>query len=455
MGATRPWASPCWRRPWPPRRTPSRRPRRPAAAWLAVAEAIGVNVFVNRFDAWATDQAWARVSPSSWRRNLRLGWEWDENEFGTNLFAHPYHGGLYFNAGRANGLDFWESAPLAFLGSWSWEYLGERFRPSLNDFFMTSLGGIALGESFHRVGASIRDNQARGGGRILREIAALPLDPMGGLNRLVRGGVDGHRPQPARARPLRLRPPAGGRGAGHPGHLQHRPRHRVGHPGGRPPLPRPDHPALPGPLRRLRGPGPGERPRRPAPAARLRPPLRRQPQRHHPPPPPPLRGEPALRLRPEPRPGVRRAERRGGDLLPLAPLGALRPPHPALRRCHRPRRHGRHRGRHGAPGLRLRPRAGVRTEVAFERKGVTWLRSWARSEVIHSVSGAPADHEASFGGFEAVVPLPYRFGVGLHTGYFRRVSRYPGKVREKRDFTEARLFISWAAVGSNALVGAP
>ncbi|MBK6780916.1 MAG: hypothetical protein IPG75_15375 [Gemmatimonadetes bacterium] len=59
----------------------------------------------------------------------------------------------------------------------------------------------------------------------------------------------------------------------------------------------------------------------------------------------------------------------------------------------------------GLRGYDFGPGLGVRTEVAFERKGVTWLRSWARSEVIHSVSGAPADHEASFGGFEAVVPL--------------------------------------------------
>jgi hypothetical protein len=43
----------------------------------------------------------------------------------------------------------------------------------------------------------------------------------------------------------------------------------------------------------------------------------------------------------------------------------------------------------------------------------------------------------------------------LHTGYFRRTSRYPADVTEMRDYTEARLFISWTAVGDNALVGAP
>src|SRR5213592_2850631 len=40
---------------------------------------------------------------------------------------------------------------------------------------------------FHRVGATIRDNGARGRGRLLRELAALPFDPIGGANRLFRG----------------------------------------------------------------------------------------------------------------------------------------------------------------------------------------------------------------------------------------------------------------------------
>src|SRR6266478_997005 len=52
---------------------------------------------------------------------------------------------------------------------------------------MTSFRGITLGEVFHRISATIRDNRATGRGRTLREIAALPRDPIGSLNRLVRG----------------------------------------------------------------------------------------------------------------------------------------------------------------------------------------------------------------------------------------------------------------------------
>lgn len=123
----------------------------------------------------------------SWNRNLRLGWEWDEDAFATNMFGHPYQGASYFNAGRANGFSYWESVPLAVFGSWTWEHFGETFRPSLNDFFMTTFGGISVGEMTHRVAATIRDEESRGTERLTREIVALVVNPMGGFNRLFRG----------------------------------------------------------------------------------------------------------------------------------------------------------------------------------------------------------------------------------------------------------------------------
>lgn len=158
--------------------------RKPA---VAVQQTIAVNYAVNRFDAWIANQDWARVGFKDWARNLNLGWEWDENSFATNMFMHPFHGAAYFNTGRVHCLSYWESVPLAFLGSWTWEYFAETYRPSLNDFFMTSFGGIALGEMTHRVAATIRDDQAEGTGRILREIAATLINPVAGLNRLYHG----------------------------------------------------------------------------------------------------------------------------------------------------------------------------------------------------------------------------------------------------------------------------
>ncbi|MCG6961018.1 DUF3943 domain-containing protein, partial [bacterium BMS3Abin03] len=52
---------------------------------------------------------WAKVSFDTWWRNISHGWEYDGDNFETNNFAHPYHGALFFNAGRTNGYDFWES----------------------------------------------------------------------------------------------------------------------------------------------------------------------------------------------------------------------------------------------------------------------------------------------------------------------------------------------------------
>jgi Domain of unknown function (DUF3943) len=159
----------------------------------AVLEGLAVNVTLNRVDAWvfnshsAYEGYWARVGLRSWSANLRYGWEWDTDDFMTNMFMHPMHGAVYFRSGRENGLDFWESAPLAFLGSAEWEYFGEVNRPSLNDFYNTSFGGITLGEMTYRLVALIRDDRAVGTGRVLREIAALPLDPVGAVRRLLNG----------------------------------------------------------------------------------------------------------------------------------------------------------------------------------------------------------------------------------------------------------------------------
>jgi hypothetical protein len=174
----------------------------PRRSGLAVGQTLGVNLFVNRLDAWVLGEETQRVSFETWARNLRQGWEWDENGFSTNLFSHPFHGAQYFNAGRSNCLSFWSSIPLVFLGSWTWEYFGETNRPSLNDFFMTSLGGIALGEMTHRLAATIRDERATGSARISREIIAMLVDPVAGINRLFRGdwkrvgpNPPGHDPQ--------------------------------------------------------------------------------------------------------------------------------------------------------------------------------------------------------------------------------------------------------------------
>jgi hypothetical protein len=60
----------------------------------------------------------SRSARRSWWENLEEGFHYDDNEFRTNQYIHPFNGSTYFNSGRANGLDFWESSivdPLARL----------------------------------------------------------------------------------------------------------------------------------------------------------------------------------------------------------------------------------------------------------------------------------------------------------------------------------------------------
>jgi hypothetical protein len=47
-------------------------------------------------------------------------------------------GSNYYNAGRANGLSFYESAAMAAFGSATWEFYGETNKPSLNDYINTT-----------------------------------------------------------------------------------------------------------------------------------------------------------------------------------------------------------------------------------------------------------------------------------------------------------------------------
>jgi hypothetical protein len=132
-------------------------------------------------------QVTARVTPKTWWANMEQGWVWDLDDFTVNQFGHPYQGNNYFNTGRANGLSFYESAAVTAFGSATWEYFGETNHASLNDFINTTLGGIALGEMFHRTAWLVRDPRATGRGRLWREIGATALDPITGANRFIRG----------------------------------------------------------------------------------------------------------------------------------------------------------------------------------------------------------------------------------------------------------------------------
>jgi hypothetical protein len=156
----------------------------------ALGEGLFVNLFVwgyDRFLRAEEDRYQFKVGWQSWGENLKNGFEWDDNDFVTNQFAHPYHGSLYYNAARSNGYSYWESIPFTFAGSFMWEYFGETHHPSMNDWVMTSVGGIALGETLYRLSGMLLDNTATGSGRTWREIGGFAISPMRGFNRLITG----------------------------------------------------------------------------------------------------------------------------------------------------------------------------------------------------------------------------------------------------------------------------
>ncbi len=139
------------------------------------------------FNRHVSDDSTAVISWDSWKRNIVQGFEWDGDNFKTNMFAHPYHGNTYFNSARSNGYNFWQSAAFAWGGSFLWETFGEANRPAINDWIATAVGGIAIGETMNRVSRLVWDNSATGFGRTLRELGGFLLNPMGGGSRLFRG----------------------------------------------------------------------------------------------------------------------------------------------------------------------------------------------------------------------------------------------------------------------------
>lgn len=168
-------------------------PRRNGHAFL---QATYINVVYGLANL-VRGQVTARITPKTWWANMQQGWVWDLDDFGVNQIGHPYQGSNYFNAGRANGLSYWESAGIAAFGSGTWEYFGETNHASMNDLINTTLGGMAIGEMLHRTAWLIRDTHATGKSRLWNEIGATVLDPVTGANRFLTGDASRVTEKPA------------------------------------------------------------------------------------------------------------------------------------------------------------------------------------------------------------------------------------------------------------------
>jgi hypothetical protein len=161
--------------PWGVRRSPG----------LAIGELLVDLAFASVQNEYFHDSNYVQVSPRTWWRNLDRGFEVDQNKFDTNNFYHPWNGALFYSAGRSTGLGFWESSSLAVAGSFLWECCGETLKMSGNDMVSTSLGGVAMGETIHRLGSVLLDNRDTGVSRVVREASIFPFDIVRGFNRML------------------------------------------------------------------------------------------------------------------------------------------------------------------------------------------------------------------------------------------------------------------------------
>lgn len=153
----------------------------------AVVENLSINALVLSFDYFVQQRDYARISRHVLKHNFKTGMVWDQDSFSGNQFSHPFHGSMFFNAARENGLNFWQSIAFPVVGSLTWEFMCETNEPALNDLLSTGVGGVLLGEVCHRVSDLILDETVWGIDRVVREVFGNVVNPVRGVKRLCRG----------------------------------------------------------------------------------------------------------------------------------------------------------------------------------------------------------------------------------------------------------------------------
>ena len=159
----------------------------PKKPWLAASEVFGVNMSIWGVDRYIAKAEFAYIDFNTIKNNFKKGPVWDTDMFSTNLVAHPYHGSLYFNAARSNGMNFWQSVPYNAAGSLMWEFFMENESPSINDLISTTFGGAEFGEITFRLSDLFIDDRTSGVERLGREILTGLISPIRGINRLITG----------------------------------------------------------------------------------------------------------------------------------------------------------------------------------------------------------------------------------------------------------------------------
>jgi hypothetical protein len=153
----------------------------------AIGQDLALNWVASGVNEYVRNANFNQISPRSWAANFEHGLTYDDNEFKTNQYLHPWNGANYFNTGRSNGFGFWASSLFAMGGAIFWECCGETHPMSYNDLISTGIGGMAVGEEMYRITSQLLDNQDTGFSRFLREAGGFIVNPVRGFNRMVSG----------------------------------------------------------------------------------------------------------------------------------------------------------------------------------------------------------------------------------------------------------------------------
>ncbi len=141
--------------------------------------------------AWNKAEIHKRPVFDRWWHNVKSGPVWDKDNPMFNYVLHPYGGAAYYMSARSQGFNMFYSFLYGLgVSTFFWEYGIEAFMeiPSIQDLFVTPIGGILIGETFYRVKRYIVEHDyCLLGSKFLGTFVAFLVDPVNEVVNLVRG----------------------------------------------------------------------------------------------------------------------------------------------------------------------------------------------------------------------------------------------------------------------------
>lgn len=134
-----------------------------------------------------TDEQKKGYSMSIWWDNVKNP-QWDSDDAYLNYILHPYWGASYYVRARERGYNDREATLYSIMLSCMYEFGAEALfeEVSVQDLFVTPIGGTIVGRYFMKVRDRVRDREAELGYRTTRDKWIWTLtDPLGALNRQV------------------------------------------------------------------------------------------------------------------------------------------------------------------------------------------------------------------------------------------------------------------------------